>query len=109
MTERDANRVHAALFDERIRLADLRERRRALRVGLIGALGGGFDGDVERRAAQQTVLQTNLQAALRTNPQTNPQTSPHSEPTAPAWSSRTVAPDTGAPSRTESMNPTRVD
>jgi NodT family efflux transporter outer membrane factor (OMF) lipoprotein len=105
MTERDANRVHAALFDERIRLADLRERRRALRVGLIGALGGGFDGDVERRAAQQTVLQTNLQAALRTNPQT----SPHSEPTAPAWSSRTVAPDTGAPSRTESMNPTRVD
>jgi NodT family efflux transporter outer membrane factor (OMF) lipoprotein len=93
MTERDANPVHAALFDERIRLADLRERRRALRVGLMGALGGGFDGGVERQDG----------------PQANPQIGPQSEPTAPAWSSRTVAPDAATPSHTESMNPTRVD
>jgi outer membrane protein TolC len=78
ITERDANRVRLSLFDERIRLADLRARRRTLGVGLIGALGGGFDAG----AAQ---------------------------PPASALSSHDSADSSAAATRSQPMNPIRVD
>jgi NodT family efflux transporter outer membrane factor (OMF) lipoprotein len=41
--EKDVDTAMLALFDERTQLIDLKERRRTLRIELIGALGGGFD------------------------------------------------------------------
>ncbi|HVE06284.1 MAG TPA: efflux transporter outer membrane subunit [Paraburkholderia sp.] len=194
-TERDANRVRAALFDEQLRLADLRARRRTLRVGLIGALGGGFDAgadaqagasakaraalqayaqaeshagqpqavrraepqagwqaepqderqdkpqverqderqdkpqvepqderqdkpqvesqaesQVERRSERQAQSQAERQAVRQTASSLDPRTRPPAQALpAPSWSSRTAPADAPATSRTESMNPTRVD
>lgn len=41
--EKDVNVARLTLIDERTQLIDLRAHRRMLRIGLIGALGGGFD------------------------------------------------------------------
>ncbi|AJK48835.1 efflux transporter outer membrane subunit [Burkholderia plantarii] len=41
--EKDVNNARLTLADERTRMIDLLARRRALRIGLIDALGGGFD------------------------------------------------------------------
>ena len=41
--EKDVNNARLTLVDERTQLIDLMAERRALRVGLIDALGGGFD------------------------------------------------------------------
>ncbi len=41
--EKDVNNARLTLVDERTQLIDLLAKRRALRIGLVDALGGGFD------------------------------------------------------------------
>ncbi|WP_323120128.1 efflux transporter outer membrane subunit [Burkholderia alba] len=41
--QKDIDLASLTLIDERTQLVDLQARRRMLRVGLVGALGGGFD------------------------------------------------------------------
>ncbi|MGU7773453.1 efflux transporter outer membrane subunit [Burkholderia sp. MR1-5-21] len=43
LMQKDVDVAELTLIDERAQLIDLLGRQRALRVGLIGALGGGFD------------------------------------------------------------------
>ncbi|WP_231936037.1 MULTISPECIES: efflux transporter outer membrane subunit [Burkholderia] len=50
MMMRDVNLARLSLIDERMQLVELRARRRTLRVGLIGALGGGFDAGPDAAA-----------------------------------------------------------
>ncbi|PCE32458.1 efflux transporter outer membrane subunit [Burkholderia ubonensis] len=45
LMQKDVDVAQLSLIDERTQLIDLLGKQRTLRVGLIGALGGGFDSD----------------------------------------------------------------
>jgi NodT family efflux transporter outer membrane factor (OMF) lipoprotein len=62
LMQKDVNSVKLTLYDERAQLIDLLAQRRALRVALIGQLGGGFD----KRTLQATPI-SRLNAAFPTH------------------------------------------
>ncbi|AOJ04916.1 RND transporter [Burkholderia mayonis] len=63
--QKDVNLARLTLLDERAHAIELQARRRTLRVGLIGALGGGFDG---RQASGAPLAQAGKPFAAASRP-----------------------------------------
>lgn len=67
--QKDVNLARLTLLDERSHAIELQARRRTLRVGLIGALGGGFDG---RQASGAPLAQAGKPFAAAPRPAETP-------------------------------------
>ncbi|KUZ83033.1 RND transporter [Burkholderia ubonensis] len=69
LMQKDVDVAELTLIDERAQLIDLLGKQRTLRVGLIGALGGGFDaGAAPNAPAKRGAASASRKAAVRATP-----------------------------------------